>query len=114
MLKKLLKTIIRSIILSILLMGIGAIVFLFIRGPETRFQDILFWVGAVPVLLLSLSVFGDIFGKADISYQLARSASTQSSNERAHDDMLNMNSILKSHTSWIIAGLLVWGYSTFF
>ncbi len=113
MINRIIKTIIRSVILSILLMVIGAIVFLFIRGPETRFQDILFWIGAVPVVLFSISVFGDFFGRADTSYQLARSTSGESSNERAHSELLNMSSLLKSHTSWIIAGLLVWGYSTF-
>ncbi len=114
MINKILKTCIRSFILSLLLMAIGAVIFLFIKGPETRYQDILFWVGAIPVFLFTFGVFGDFFTKADPSYQLARSISDQSSNERAHNEMLNMNSILKSHTSWIVAGLLVWGYSTFF
>ncbi len=113
MINKILKTIVRSIILSLLLMVIGAVIFLFVKGPETRFQDILFWVGAIPIFLFTFGVFGDFFSKADPSYQLARSISKQSSNERALDEMLNMNSILKSHTSWIIAGILAWGISTF-
>ncbi len=114
MINKIFMTIIRSIILSLLLMVIGTIVFLIIKGPETRFQDILFWVGAVPVILFSMGVIGDFFGRANTSYQLARSASDQSSNERAHNDILDVNSIMESHVSWIVAGLLVWAYSTFF
>jgi hypothetical protein len=76
-------------------MVIGAVIFLFIKGPETRFQDILFWIGAVPVVLFSVGVFGDFFEKGDISYQLARSTSDQSANERALNEMLNINSIMK-------------------
>lgn len=114
MVNKLVKTIIRSLILSLILMVVGTVVYLFVRGPETRFQDILFWVGAVPIFLFTFSIFGDFFGKSDITYQLARSTSVQSSNERARNEMSGMNLIMKSHASWIVAGLLVWGYSTFF
>jgi len=114
MVNKLVKIIIRSLILSLILMVVGAIAYLLVKGPETKFQDILFWVGAIPIFLFTFGIFGDFFGKSDTTYQLARSTSGQSSNDRARNEMSGMNSMMKSNISWIIAGLLVWGYSTFF
>jgi hypothetical protein len=91
----------------------GLIVGLFMRNSGTSLQDILFYVGAAPIVIFALGQLGNFFGRGDHAYQLSRSVSNQSANQRAFRDLRDIKSWIKSGFSWIIAGLLVWLYSAF-
>jgi len=108
MIKKLIKNLCAAIISCLALLIVSLIIWYFMKESQTTLQDILFCVGAVPIVLFSIGVFGDFYGRGDVSYQLSRSVSSQSSNQRAIQDKSYTESRLKSGLNWIIAGLLLW------
>jgi hypothetical protein len=110
---KILQNIITAIILSLALLIMGLAIWYFMKESKTSLQDILFYVGAVPVVIFSMGQLGNFFGRGDPSYQLSRSVSNQSPSQRAVQDVRDIASKLKSGLNWIIAGLLVWLYSSF-
>ena len=111
--KKIIRNIITIIILSLALFVIGCAIWYFMKESQNSLQDILFYVGAVPIVIFSMAQLGNFFGRADPSYQLSRSVSNQSSSQRAVQDRRDIKSRLKSGLNWIAAGLLVWLYSSF-
>ena len=113
MIKKLFRFISLSSLYSILLLGIGWMIRYFLIDSQTSLQDVLFWVGAAPIVLFSFSLVGDFIGRGNISYQLSRSVSSQSSNQRAIQDDNDQKSRVKSGLTWILAGLFVWLISYF-
>ena len=113
MINKILQNLITAFILSLALLTVGLVIWYFMKESETSLQNILFCVGAVPIVLFSMGQLGNFFGRGDPSYQLSRSVSNQSSNQRALQDLLDMKTKVKSGLNWIIAGLLVWLFSYF-
>jgi len=113
MIRKILKNGFAALLSSLALLTVALIIWCFMKESETPLQDIIFWVGAVPVGLFSLGLVGDFFGRGDPSYQLSRSVSNQSSNQRALQDISDIKSKVKSGLNWIIAGLLIWLLSYF-
>jgi hypothetical protein len=105
---KILQNLITAFILSLILLTVGLVIWYFLKESETSLQNILFYVGAVPIVLFSMGQLGDFFGRGDASYQLSRSVSNQSSNQRALQDVDDIKSNVKSGLNWIIAGLFVW------
>ena len=113
MIGRILKNILAAFILSLVLLTVGLAIKYIMKESETTLQDILFWVGAVPIVLFSIGLFGNYFGRGDPSYQLSRSVSNQSSNQRGLQDIIDIKSRITSGLNWILAGLLVWFYSYF-
>jgi hypothetical protein len=113
MINRLRKRVLTIIVLFLILLLIGLVVWLFTKESKITFQDILFWVGAAPIAFFSIGLFGDFFGRGNISYQLSRSVSKQSSNQRALQDQTDKKSSAKFGINWIIAGLLTWLVSYF-
>ena len=113
MLSKILQNFIAAFILSIALLAVGLIIWYFMKESGTSLQDILFCVGAVPLVLFSMGQLGNFFGRGEPSYQLSRSVSHQSSNQRALQDIVDIKSRVKFGLNWIIAGLFVWLFSYF-
>ncbi len=109
MILKIVKKIFAAFLQSLMLLVIGLVIKYLILDSKTSLQDILFWIGAIPIAIFSIGVFGDFYGRGDISYQLSRSVNNQSSNQRGVQDI----SDLKSGLSWIMAGLFIWFYSYF-
>jgi len=110
---KILQNIITAIILSIALLIVGLAIWYFMKETETSLQNILFYVGAVPIVIFSMGQLGILFRRGDSSYQLSSSVSNQSPSQRAVQDVRDIKSWVKSGLNWIIAGLLVWLYSYF-
>ena len=110
---KILKKILAAVILSLVLLAVGLAVKSSMKESETTLQDILFWVGAVPIVFFSIGLFGNFLGRGDPSYQLSRSVSNLSPNQRGLQDMIDVKSRVTSGLNWILAGLLVWFYSYF-
>ena len=113
MIKKILQNLIAAFILSLALLAAGLVIWYFMKESKTSFQDILFYVGAAPIVIFSMGQLGEFFGRGDHSYQLSRSVSSQPSNQMAVQDMRDIASRVKSGLNWIIAGLLVWVFSYF-
>ena len=113
MIKKILQSISAALILSCALFIVGLVIWFFIRESGTSFQDVLFWVGAAPIVLFSVGQIGNFAGRGDQSYQLSRSVSNQTSNRRAAQEIRDVTFMAKSGFTWIIAGLFVWLFSYF-
>ena len=113
MMDKILRNIITAIILSLALLIVGLAIWYFMKDSETSLQDILFYVGAAPIVIFSMGQLGNFFVRGDPSYQLSRSVSKKSPGQRAVRDVRDLESSIKSGLNWVIAGLLVWLYSSF-
>lgn len=89
-------------------MGIGLVIWYFMRESKTSLQDVYFIVGAVPIAIFALGMMGNFSARGNFFIQFSRSASNQSLNKRAQQDIRDMKSIVFSEMNWIIAGLFVW------
>lgn len=98
---------------SIILLIVGLILWLFLRASQILLQDILFWVGALPILLFTIGIFGNFSGRGNSSYQLSRSVSQESSNQRTVQEHHDREGSDRSELKWVAAGLLIWLMSYF-
>lgn len=110
---KILQNLITAFILSLVLLMVGLVIWYFKKGSGTSLQDIVFYVGAVPMVLFSLGQLGSFIGRGEPSYQLSRSVSNQTANQRALQDASDFKSRVKSAINWVMAGLLVWLFGYF-
>ena len=108
MINRLLNSAISISISSIILLAVGLILWFFLRKSQIMLQDILFWVGAAPILVFSIGLFGNFLGRGNSSYQISRSVSQESSNQRAVQDHHDREKSVRSELKWIMAGLLTW------
>ena len=108
MIDKLIKKLFAAILSSLVLMGIGLVIWYFMRESKTSLQDIFFIVGAVPIAIFALGMMGNFSARGNFSIQFSRSASNQSLHGRARQDISDMKSIVLSEMNWIMAGLFVW------
>lgn len=107
MVNNILKNFLAASILSVALLIVASVIWLFMRDGGTSLQDILFCVGAFPVAIFTIGIFGQYFGRADPTYQLSRSVSERSPNQRAHQDVQDLKSSFKSGLNWLLAGLVL-------
>jgi hypothetical protein len=113
MFRRLLKTLVTSFLSGAVLLAIGLVIWYVRQGANTTLQDTYFWVGAIPIVIFSINQFGKIFGRGDVTYQLSRSVSHQSSTERAVQDESDLRKNVTAGLNWILAGLWVWLISYF-
>ncbi len=111
--KRLLKSARSVLLITLILLTVGLVIWFFMKDSQTTFQDILFYVGAAPIALFSIGMFGDFLGRGTQAYQLSRSVSKQSANQRSLNDAEDDKNRVYSGITWIIAGLLVWFISYF-
>ncbi len=110
---KIIIKLIAAIISSLVLMGIGLVIWYFMRESNTSFQDVLFIVGAVPIAIFALGTMGNFAGRGNFFIQFSRSAGNKSLDEKALQDISDMKSIVLSKMNWIMAGLFVWLFVIF-
>ena len=108
MINRLLNRAISVTVSCIILLTVGLVLWLFLRESQILLQDILFWVGAAPILLFSIGLFGNFLGRGNSSYQISRSVSQESSNQRALQEHHDREESVRSELKWITAGLLTW------
>jgi hypothetical protein len=113
MFRRLLKTLVTSFLSGAVLLAIGLVIWYVRQGSKTTLQDTYFWVGAIPIAIVSISQFGKFFGRGDATYQLSRSVSHQSATERAAQDESDLRKNVTAGLNWILAGLWVWFISYF-
>ncbi len=107
MINKVIIKIFTAMISSLVLLGIGLAIWYFKRESQTSLQNVLFWVGAVPIALFSIGLIGNFSGRGNFYIQFSRSASNQSLNERSLHDVSDMKSIILSGMNWFMAGLFI-------
>ena len=113
MFRRLLRTLVTSFLSGAVLLAIGLVIWYVRQGANTTLQDTYFWVGAVPIVIFSISQFGKFFGRGDATYQLSRSVSQQSAAQRTAQDESDLRTIATAGLNWILAGLWVWFISYF-
>jgi hypothetical protein len=113
MLRRILKTLLTSLLSGAVLLAIGLAIWYVRQGSKTTLQDTYFWVGAVPIVIFSISQFGKFFGRGDTTYQLSRPVSPQSANRQALPDENDIRTTLTTGLNWLLAGLWVWLISYF-
>ena len=111
--KKLFYSSLSALFSALVLLLLGVAIWFFMKTSQTSLQDILFYVGAVPVALFSIGLLGDSFGRGNSSYQLSRSVTKQTANQRALQDVGDAKSRVASGLNWCVAGLLIWLFSYF-
>ena len=113
MIKKLSGILLKTVTNSLLLVGVTLIVWYFKKDSGLSLNDTLFWVGAAPIVLFSLTFFGGFMGRANFGYQYSGSIINKSSNQKAQEEGNDMKSRFISNLAWILAGALLWTISYF-
>lgn len=107
MFRKLLKNGFTVLVISIGLLGVALAIWTFMRKSGTLFQDVLFCVGAIPIVLFSIGMFGEYFSRGDTSILLSRSVSHKPPGQRAAQDTAESASRFKFGLNWVLAGGLI-------
>lgn len=107
------KKLFSAITISVVLIGIGLIIWYFNKESKLSLQNILFWVGAIPIALFSMGLIGNYTGALNPSSRFDRLLIEQSLKDRAQHDKLDFKSRIDSGLIWIISGILVWSVSYF-
>jgi len=113
LIKRLLHSGLSVLLSSLVLLLLGWIVWFFTGGDKTSLQDVLFYVGAAPIALFAIGLFGDSFGRGSSSTQLSRSVTKKTANQRALRDAKDNTLRITSGLNWMMAGLVVWLVSYF-
>ena len=105
---RILKKILAVLLSAGLLLLLAVAAWWFKRGNGVPFQDILFWVGALPIVFFTLGSMGRFSGRGDVSYQLSRTAGDATPEQKTGALIDDLKSQGKSGFNWIVAGLLLW------
>ena len=108
MIVKVIHNVLSVVMLSLFLLALSLIIWLFMKGSGTSFKDILFCIGAAPIAIFAVGQIGNFKSRGDHTVQLSSSAGDQSLQDRAAQDMQDIKSYFKSGFSWFLAGLLIW------
>ncbi len=108
MLNRILKILCAALLWAGMLLLLAVVVWWFKREDGVSFQDILFWVGALPIVLFTLGAMGRFSGRGDVAYQLSRTVSDATPDQRTGALIDDLKSQGKSWLNWILAGLLLW------
>ena len=98
---------------AVILIMLGLIVWYLARSSTLTFKDTLFWVGAIPIALFSVTIFGSFGSRGDPEAQYSTSVLKKSPNQRAIDEQRDLSTQSSKSMSWLLAGLLVWLFSYF-
>lgn len=104
---------VRILMLTLLLIMLSLLISYIMKESGLTLQDTLFWVGAVPIALFSIGIFGNFSSRGDPEYQLSKTVLKQSPNQRSSHETDDVSKRTSSHLTWVIAGLLVWLVSYF-
>jgi hypothetical protein len=108
MLIKSLKALLAAILSASALLLLAVAVWWFKRGAGVTLQDILFWVGALPIAFFTLGAMGRFAVRGDLTYQMSRSVSDATPEQRARAVADDLKFFGTSWLNWILAGLLLW------
>ncbi len=108
MLNRTLKTFLAALLSAGLLLLLAVVFWWIKRGDGVAFQDILFWVGALPIVIFTMGSMGRFSGRGDVSYQLSRTVSDATPDQKTGALIDELKSQGKSWLNWILAGLLLW------
>jgi len=107
------KIMIRILMITLLLIMLGLIIWYALGESTISLQDTLFWIGAAPIALFSISLFGSFSGRGDPEYQLSKTVLKESPTQRSLQEHKDQMTRTSSNLTWLIAGLLVWLFSYF-
>ncbi len=113
MMEKLYKLVLKAGIITLILSGVSFAVWYFRKESGLTLKDALFWVGAGPIALFTLTFFGGFVGRSDFGYQYASSVLPKSANDRAVQDKDDVRSRFLSNLAWIMSGAILWLVSYF-
>jgi len=110
MITKILKPIIPAGIMSLVLFSMGLLIWLFKKESGSSLQDILFFVGMVPVAFSLLALSGDSFGRANSNYLVSKTIVHKLPASRRFTDFKSWGI---SGLSLFLAGVTVWAVGYF-
>lgn len=108
MLGKILKSICAALLSAGVLLIAAVMIWWFKRGARVSLQDILFWVGAAPIVIFTMGSMGRFAGRGDVTYQMGRSVSDATPGQKAEGLIDDLQTYGKSGLNWILAGLILW------
>lgn len=104
---------VRVVLITLLLIMLSLLISYLMRESALSLQDTLFWVGAVPIALFSIGIFGNFSGRGNPGYQYSRTVMKESSNQRSVQETDDLSKRMSSNLAWVLGGLLVWLFSYF-
>ena len=105
---RILKGLCAALLSAGLLLLLAVVVWWFKRGEGVSFQDIVFWVGALPIVIFTLGSMGRFSGRGDAAYQQSRTVIDANPDQKTRALIDELGSLGKSGMNWILAGLLLW------
>ena len=105
---KIVKKLFSTIATSIILFGIGLIIWFFNKESKMSLQNILFWIGAIPIAIFSVGLIGNYTGALNPSSRFDRPLIEQSLKDRTQHGKMDFKARAASGLNWIIAGILIW------
>ena len=104
---------VRILMITLMLIMLSLLIWYLMRDTALSLQDTLFWVGAVPIAIFSIGIFGNFHSRGDPGYQFSKTVLKQSSNQRSVQETEDTSKRTSSSLTWFIGGLLVWLFSYF-
>jgi hypothetical protein len=92
------------VLISLVLLTVAFVIWLFVKEAGTPIQDVLFCVGAVPIVIFSVGVLGEYFKRRDAFRSPGRSASRQTPHPEASQGCDELASGITSGLNWVLAG----------
>jgi hypothetical protein len=104
MIEKLLKNGFAVLRIGLMLLIAAVAIWLFVKDSGTPIQDVLFCVGAVPIVVFSVGVFGGYLKRNETLRSHGWSVNRRSPHQRASRDMDQASPGIKSGRNWVLAG----------
>jgi hypothetical protein len=104
MIERLLKNGFAVLRTGLMLLIAAVAIWLFVKGSGTPIQDVLFCVGAVPIVVFSVGVFGGYLKRNETWRSPGRSVDRRSPHKRASQDMEGTTPGIQSGLNWVLAG----------
>ena len=107
MMRKLLKNGFAVLGIALALLIVASAIWCLLKKSGALFQDVLFCVGAVPIVMYSIGMFGTYFKRSDTSILLGRSVSHETPSQSEAQDTAESASRFKSGLNWVLAGAAI-------
>ncbi len=101
------KLVVKILVVSLALVGVGAVIW-FVKGDSGwTYQNILFWVSITPIAVFTIGQFGSQVSRGNFDIQHSKSTINRSTVDMSTDEYRDQASQFKSGKVWIPASLLV-------
>ena len=113
MIQKIKHYLLQILMKAIILAMLALLIWYVARSSALTYKDTLFWAGALPIALFSITIFGSFSARGDPEAQFSKTVLPRSPHQRSIDEHNDLSSGTSKGLSWFLAGLIVWLFSYF-